>query len=93
MDAFPGKETFCMIHMFNSKTIYLGYDLKYFNEVRDYLDQNKIPYKYKIRNRLGQWSGNGTLRGRTGSIGTPSHQMYEYEILVRREDYPNIHLP
>ena len=38
-----------MITMFNSKTVYLGTDLKRFNEVRDYLDQNHIKYKYKTR--------------------------------------------
>ena len=45
-----------MITMFNSKTVYLGTDLKRFNEVRDYLDQNHIKYKYKTRNPMGQWT-------------------------------------
>lgn len=75
-----------MITIFNSKSVYLGYDLKKFNEVRSYLEENHIKYKYKVKNPMAQWAGRGTLRGRTGSIGNPSEQMYEYEILIHKKD-------
>ena len=58
----------------------------YKRQIRDKLDAVKIPYKYKVKNRLGQWVGRGTLRGNMGSFGTPSDQMYQYEILVYRKD-------
>ena len=55
------------------------------------LDAEKIPYKHKVVNRLGQWSGRGTVRGNTGSIGLSSEQMYEYEILVSKKDSSRAH--
>lgn len=81
-----------MITMFNSKSVYLGTDMKKFNEIREYLDANNIKYKYKVKNRQGQWSGTGggTVRGRTGSVGTPAEMMYEYEILVHQDDYEKV---
>ena len=72
--------------IFNSESLWIGTDLKRFNEIRDKLGAAKIPYKYKVKNRLGQWVGRGTLRGNMGSFGTPSDQMYQYEILVYRKD-------
>lgn len=83
-----------MITMFNSKSVFLGTDMKRFNEVREYLDANHIKYKYKVKNRQGQWSGvgGGTVRGRTGSLGTPAAAMYEYEILVHKDDYDKVKL-
>ena len=75
-----------MFTIFNSESLWIGTDLKRFNEIRDKLDAVKIPYKYKEKNRLGQWVGRGTLRGNMGSFGTPSDQMYQYEILVYRKD-------
>lgn len=79
-----------MITLFNSKTLYIGYDMARFNEIRDYLERNHIKHKSKVKNRMGQWSGEGTLRGRTGSLGTPAELTYEYEILVKKEDYHRI---
>ncbi len=79
-----------MITFFNSRSVYLGSDLKKFNEMRDYLESSHIPYKYKVRNRMTQWAGRGTLRGRTGSIGNPPEQACEYEILVHKKDYEKI---
>lgn len=81
-----------MITFFNAKTVYLGTDMKKFNEVRDYLECNHIKYKYKVKNRTGQWNGSGTTRGRTGSYGTPAETMYEYEIVVHKNDYEKVTL-
>lgn len=81
-----------MLNILNTKTAYLGYDLKRFNEIRDYLDIHKIKYKYKVKNHLGKWSGRGTTRGQMGAIGNPSGQMYQYEILVHKNDYDKIKL-
>lgn len=83
-----------MITLLNSKSVYLGCDMKKFNEIREYLDTNHIKYKSKVKNRQGQWSGigSGTVRGRTGSIGTPAECMYEYEILVHKDDFDKVRL-
>ena len=82
-----------MITMFNARTVYLGYDLDRFNEIRGYLDNNDIPYKHKVHNMQGFWfHSGGTQRGHTGSLGTPTELMYEYEILVHEKDYDKVHL-
>ena len=63
-------------------------DMKEFNRMRDALDNARIAYKYKTRNPLGRITGiaTGTVRGRLGSAGTPTEEMYEYEILVDKRD-------
>ena len=81
-----------MITLFNSESIYIGTDMKKFNEIRDYLDQHQIKYKYKVKNQLAQWDTQGTVRGRTGSLGNPPEQMYEYEIMVHKNDAKRVRL-
>ena len=61
-------------------------DLKQFNTIRDKLAAGGVPYKYKVKNQLGQSRGVGTIRGNTGSFGNRTDQMYQYEILVYRKD-------
>lgn len=75
-----------MITFFNSKSVYLGCDMKKFNEIRDYLDAKGIPYRYKVKNRMTQWNGRGTVRGKVGSAENPPELSYEYEILVHKRD-------
>ena len=82
-----------MITMFNGRTVYLGYDLDKFNEIRDWLDNNDIPYKHKVHSRQGSiFLGGGTQRGHLGSLGTPTELMYEYEILVHEKDFDKVKL-
>lgn len=81
-----------MITFFNSKTVYLGTDMKRFNEIRGWLEANDIKYKYKVKNRMSQWQGHGTVRGKLGSAGNPPELMYEYEILVHKKDYERVRL-
>ena len=63
-----------------------GTDMKKFNEIRDVLDREGIPYKYKVKDRLGDWNGSGTFRGTVGSAGIPADQSKQYEILVEKKD-------
>ena len=56
------------------------------NAIRDILDREKIKYKYKTYNHLGEWAGSGTLRGNFGSVGNPTSQSIQYEIFVARKD-------
>lgn len=37
-----------------TESIYIGHDMKRFNEIRDALDLAKIPYKHKVRNQETQ---------------------------------------
>jgi len=76
-----------MITFFNSRSLYIGTDMKRFNEIRDRLEADGIRYKYKVRNRMSQWNGSGTIRGRMGSTGSAPERMYEYEILVHKKDF------
>ena len=76
-----------MFTFFNSESLWIGYEMDRFNQIRDALDNNSIPYKYKVRNHLGQFSGRGTIRGSKGSFGNPTEQMYQYEILVYKKDF------
>ena len=80
-----------MVGFFNWESLWIGKDLKRFEGIREALDAEKIPYKHKVVNRLGQWSGRGTVRGNNGSIGLSSEQMYEYEILVSKKDSSRAH--
>lgn len=71
----------------NSGILWSGHDMKRLNEVREILELNHIPYKHKVLNRLGEWTGErGTTRSRMGSIGTSTEQMYQYEVYVYTKD-------
>lgn len=71
-----------MFTIFNSESLWIGTDLKKFNTIRDALDQADIKYQYKVKDRMGEWSGRGTLRG---SVGNLSEQAKQYEILVEKK--------
>ena len=75
-----------MFTVLNSESLWIGTDLKRFNEIRDILDSQNIRYKYKVKDQLGEWTGSGTLRGRVGSAGTPAEHAKQYEILVDRKN-------
>ena len=77
-----------MITFFNSETVYIGTDLQKASEVRDQLDAMGIKYKYKVRSRAGERSGN---RSRLGSPGV-TDQMYMYEILVLWTDFERVRI-
>ena len=75
-----------MFTVLNSESLWIGTDLKRFNEIRDILDSQNIKYKYKVKDQLGEWTGSGTIRGRVGSAGNPAEQAKQYEILVDRNN-------
>ena len=76
-----------MFTFFNSESLWIGFEMDRFNQIRDALDNNSIPYKYKVRNHLGQFRGRGTIRGAKGSFGNPTEQMYQYEVFVYKKDF------
>ena len=75
-----------MITIFNRESLWIGRDMKRFNEMRDVLEREKIPYTYRTRSSGNRWMGHGTARGSFGSVGSSSDLMYEYEIFVLRKD-------
>ena len=76
----------------NSESLWIGTDMKKFNEIRTQLEKEGIPYKYKTKDHLSQtmYPAEGTLRSRTGSFGNKPDQMIEYEILVHKKDYEKV---
>ncbi|WP_274420830.1 hypothetical protein [Blautia sp. XA-2221] len=76
-----------MLTLLNSESLWIGTDMKCFNRIREQLEQAGITYKHKVKNRMGQWTGAGTVRGKTGAAGVPADKMYEYEILVYKKDW------
>ena len=75
-----------MFTVLNSESLWIGKDLKRFNEISYILDSQNIKYKYKVKDQLGEWTGSGTIRGRVGSAGNPAEQAKQYEILVDRKN-------
>jgi len=75
-----------MITFFNSHSIWTGTDMQKFSQIRDILDVNSIPYKYKTKDRLSDWKGRGTYRSSYGSLGNSTAQMCQYEIIVYKKD-------
>ena len=75
-----------MFTVLYSDCLWIGTDLKRFNEIRDIVDSQNMKYMYKVLDELGEWAGSGTLRGRVGSAGNPAEQAKQYEILVDRKN-------
>ena len=86
------KEGILMFNFLNSESLWIGTDMKKFNEIRTQLEKEGIPYKYKTKDHLSQtmYPAEGTLRSRTGSFGNKPDQMIEYEILVHKKDYEKV---
>ena len=74
-----------MITIFNSKSVYIGYDVRAYQRVTDVLRAAGIRYKVKSRSRFGGWGS--VTRGRVGTMGMNPDFMYEYEVLVYDRDY------
>ena len=75
-----------MITFLNSHSIWIGTDIQIFNQIRDTLETNSIPYKYKTKDHLSELNGRGTHRSSMGSFGNSAVQMCQYEILVYKKD-------
>ena len=75
-----------MITIFNRESLWIGRDMKRFNEMREALEREKIPYTYRTRSSGNRWMGHGTVRGSFGRVGSSIDLMYEYEIFVLRKD-------
>ena len=67
-----------MLTILNSESLWIGTDMIQFNAIRDILDQEKIKYKYKTYNHLGEWAGSGVW-------GILHHSPYSMKFLWRKK--------
>ena len=74
-----------MLTILNSESLWIGTDMIQFNAIRDILDREKIKYKYKTYNHLGEWAGSGTLRGNLEVWGILHHSPYSMKFLWREK--------
>ena len=75
-----------MFTFFNSHSVWTGTNMQKFNQIRDILETNSIPYKYKTKDRMSEFNGRGTNRSNFGSFGNSVAQTCQYEILVYKKD-------
>lgn len=74
------------INFFNRKSLYTGFSVKDFNNVRNILDINKISYRYKILNLDSHlWPNRFGRGGHYKDHYDDSHIIYE--IFVHKSDY------
>lgn len=78
-----------IISVFNRKSVYDGRSIADFNAVRNILELNKIPYKYKTvdlahNSYLGPKTG--VTRSLGGNFADVSGSMI-YEVFVHKDDY------
>ncbi|SEU25485.1 hypothetical protein SAMN05443270_3991 [Lacrimispora sphenoides] len=76
-----------MITIFNRKELISTYDMKKQVEVRDLLNQFKIPYSINVINRKSPSLFGAGSRARTGTFGENLKLEYQYIIFVRKTDY------
>ena len=73
--------------LFNKESVYIGYSIEELSKVRDTLEKEGIKHSYKVVNRSGQWSGQGTRRGKFGSFGMNMNYEKQYAVYVHRKDF------
>lgn len=71
-----------MMNALFMKSIFIGYSMKAFNEVRDILDLNRIRYKYEVRDSQAI-----SLGARMGRSGINKGSKIQYEIFVSKKNY------
>lgn len=76
-----------MITIFNRKELISTYDMKKQAEVRDLLNQFKIPYYINVINRKSPSPFSAGSRARTGTFGENLKLECQYIIFVKKVDY------
>lgn len=72
---------------FFKQEVYIGYSLEDLAKGRQALANGGIKYWYNVHDHSGQWSGRGTIRGRSGSMGLNMKYTKQYSVSVKRKDY------
>lgn len=78
-----------MITIFNRRTVYFGFDMNAYADMKDRLDAMGIKYKTSVKNR-GSALGRGKGRGTSLGVSREFAQMYQYEIWVHADDYGRV---
>jgi len=73
--------------IFNRENVYLANTVKDFDKVRSILDDEKIPYTYKVFSHSSQFSSRGSKRGNFGNFGMREDYEKQYYIYVKKCDY------
>ena len=84
MQLLQPQSKMTMIAFWNRKSVYVGSDLQQFNRVRDYLDESRIQYRYRVKELGSRPSGLG--RGSVGVSGADFRRAVIYEIWVHKKD-------
>ena len=78
-----------MIHLFNRKRLLTTFSLEEQDRVRSVLAQKGIDYRVKASCPTARATAFGASgRSRLGSFGVDSASAYQYDIYVRKADYP-----
>ena len=67
-----------MITFFNSTSVYLGYNMQEYHEMKLFLQEQGIKYRTKIHNM--------NRMGRNGAVPIRAEYTIQYEILIHRKD-------
>ena len=78
-----------MIMLWNRKEVFIGTDLKRFNEVREILAMNRINYEYRVVDQNSPSFFGASRRARTGTFGENVDSSKTYYIYVHKNDYDN----
>lgn len=73
--------------LFNKREVYIGRSISESARVRDILLAHNIPFQIKIISHLGQWTGRGTIRSNSGSVGVNLDLDRQTYIYVKKKDY------
>lgn len=74
-----------MLTILNSESLWIGTDMIQFNAIRDILDREKIKYKYKTYNHLGEWAGSEHFVETLEVWGIQRHSPYSMKFLWREK--------
>lgn len=80
-----------MIAIWNRREVFVTLDMKRFNQVRDFLENQGIAYSYRTKSMggsAGPWTAN--TRARMGSIGERQACSVEYHIFVHKKEYEKV---
>lgn len=76
-----------MIMIWNRKEVFIGSDLKRFNEARNILSANGINYEYRLVDQNSPSLFGASRRARTGTFGENVDVSKTYYIYVHKKDY------
>lgn len=71
--------------LFNREEVYIGFSMNDAHKVMTILKDNGIKYQYKVTNLTQKWTGRGSTRTTSGSLGINQDFSTEYIVYVKKE--------